>query len=786
MEIIHGRNPAEMPPDESSDANTSRPLTFLEQGGIQDIYRLLLRRIWVIAWSMVFVVVVGATVVFSFVPQYTASAFVEINPRKSRIVNFEAVLTGLPADTATIQTEIEVIRSRNLAERTVEKLNLFSLPEFNLALKAPSLVQRVVTSLLSKLTSKGRVAAAEPEKGINTEAWLTGATDFIDQELSRFFRLRDGKHKDLAFIAKRERTAVVTEFLRRLEIKPQGRSRVLGIYFQSENPQIAAKAANTIADLYIVAQLEAKFEAAKRANIWLGERMATLREEVRITERAVEHYRKRSGLIRGRASATLTGEQVSELNRRTIIERTRLAEARARLRQAETLLQSPRAIETAGLVLNSQTIRDLRREETTVQRRLAEAANEYGDRHPLMINARAELVNVREKIRGEIDKIIQSMRNELAIARARSRSLENELKGLKNQVANLNDAEVQLRALEREATASRQLLEQLLTRSKQTATGMNFQQPDATIITAAAIPEEPTFPKTTLLLVLLLALGTGIGIFGAVVVDRLDHGYRSADEIARELGVATLGLIPTISKLKMLGKGPQAYCIEHPTSAYAEALRSLHTNLLLTDVGNRPSVVLVASALPNEGKTSLVVSLARLLSSIGQEVVVVDCDLRRPAVHKAFGAEDGPGVGEWVNGSHALDQLIQKDKLSSAHFIRAGELPLLSADQFDSVAFQQLLKTLSRSYDLVLLDSAPLLAVSDTLFLGRLANKTVLLVRWASTRRAMAELALKKLVEARANVAGVLLSMVDVKGHAQYGYSDSGTYHGSLKRYYTG
>ena len=139
-----------------------------------------------------------------------------------------------------------------------------------------------------------------------------------------------------------------------------------------------------------------------------------------------------------------------------------------------------------------------------------------------------------------------------------------------------------------------------------------------------------------------------------------------------------------------------------------------------------------------------------------------------------------------MNGSHALDQLIQKDNLSSAHFIRAGELPLLSADQFDSVAFQQLLKTLSRSYDLVLLDSAPLLAVSDTLFLGRLANKTVLLVRWASTRRAMAELALKKLVEARANVAGVLLSMVDVKGHAQYGYSDSGTYHGSLKRYYTG
>jgi len=197
-------------------------------------------------------------------------------------------------------------------------------------------------------------------------------------------------------------------------------------------------------------------------------------------------------------------------------------------------------------------------------------------------------------------------------------------------------------------------------------------------------------------------------------------------------------------------------------------------------------VVLFASALPNEGKTSLVVSLARLLSSAGHKIVAVDCDLRRPSLHDAFGVKDGPGLGECVKGSRALDEIIEEDKLSSAHFIRAGEVPQNSADLLDSVAFQQLLKTLSRRYSLVLLDSAPVLAVSDTLFLGHLANKTVLLVRWASTRRAMADLALKKLVEARTNIAGVLLSMVDVKGHAQYGYSDSGTYQGSLKRYYTG
>jgi capsular exopolysaccharide synthesis family protein len=786
MEIIHGRKPSGAALAEFGDASMLRPPPFIEQFDIREIGRVLWRRIGVIVWSLLFVLALGATTIFSLVPRYTASAFVEINPRQTRIVDFEAVLSGLPADSATMETEIEILRSRNLAARAVEKLGLYQNPEFNSALAAPGLVELVVTGLLAELDIPDRIAAGEPETRDETDAASTREKALIDRLLWSLFGERDGKRIDLAHIVEQERAVVVDTFLSRLQVTPQGRSRVMGIFFQSQNPRVAADAANTIADFYIVAQLEAKFEAAKRANAWLSDRIAGLREEVGIAERTVEQFRNKSGLIRGGTDATLTGEQVSELNAQYIVERTRVAEAEARLRQAEKLLGSSRDIETAGEVLSSVTIRDLRREETEVERRVAELSNEYGERHPRMINARAELIDVRDKIRLEISKIIQSLRNEVAVARARAGSLRGALERLKSEVASLNAAEVQLRALEREATASRQLLEQLLSRSKETASQTDFQQPDATIITAAVIPKQPSFPKKPLLFAVSLMLGTVIGLIAAFLVDRLDHGYRSTDQITRDLGIAALGLIPTIGKLKTLGKIPQNYCIEHPTSAYAEALRSFHTNLLLADVGNRPSVVLVASAMPNEGKTSLVVSLARLLSRVGQKVIVVDCDLRRPSVHKAFGMEDGPGLGECMNGNHGLDQLIQEDKLSSAHFIRAGKLPLNPPDLFDSVALQQLLKTLSRSYELVLLDSAPLLAVSDTLFLGRLANSTVLIVRWARTRRETVELALKKLIDARANVAGVLLSMVDVKGHAHYGFSDSGAYHGILKRYYTG
>jgi capsular exopolysaccharide synthesis family protein len=781
--------------DVSSDAPSdgkSQPLEGIDFG---EIGRIFLRRMWIIVWSIIAVVALGAIVVFSLTPRYSASASVEINPRQTKIANFEAVLTGLPANAATMETEIEILRSRTLALRAVEKLNLSELPEFNPALSAPPPHKMVLAWIIGMLnvpdsddTPAGvggaENASGEAGQGAASEAWYAGPVRKARNLLIRVAGQGRNRGPNLEHTLDREKTAVVNAFHKRLFVRPKGKSRVIAVRFSSEDPQVAAKVANTIADLYIVSQLEAKFEAAKRANAWLSERISQLRQEVKSRERAVEEFRNRSGLLQGGGQATLTGEQVTGLNARYITERTRLAEATARLRQAENLLKSPRGIETAGEVLNSPNIRTLRSQQIVVERKVAELRNEYGDRHPRMIAARAERADVFKKIKIEIDKIIQSLRNEVAVARARTRSVRKELEGLKTDVARLNASEVQLRALDREATASRQLLIQLLTRSKETASQTNYQQPDATIITSAAVPEIPTFPNKSMLLLMLAALGTGLGLFAAIAVDRFDQGYRSADEITRQLGVASLGLVPAVSKLRSRGKEPQTYCIENPTSAYSEAVRTLHTNLLLTDVGNRPSVVLVSSALPNEGKTSTVVSLARLLASVGQNVVVVDCDLRRPSVHKAFGAKEGPGLGECVNGNARIEDVLQEDHLTSARFLRAGERPPNFPDLFDSVAFQQLLKTLSRNYDLVLLDSAPVLAVSDTLFLGRLADKTILLVRWAVTRRATAQLALKKLQDARAKVAGVLLSLVDVKGHASYGYSDSGTYSGALKRYY--
>jgi capsular exopolysaccharide synthesis family protein len=585
---------------------------------------------------------------------------------------------------------------------------------------------------------------------------------------------------------KRENDNLVDAFLERLTVTPEGRSRVIRISFESEDPETAAAAANAIADFYVVAQLEAKFEATKRATTWLSERVEQLRDEVESKEQIIEEYRAQSGLLQGGRDSTLTAEKVSELNAQYVLELANLAEAEARLHQINRLLKTSGGLESISEVLRSPLIQDLRTEESRVEREIAEFSEEYGERHPKLINARAKLRDLRAKIEIEVDRVIQGLRNEVAIARARSSSLARSLESVKLEVAGSNKRKVQLRSFEREANASRTLLENLLERTKETSSQQSFQQADASVLSYSPVPKLPSYPKKRIIVPLILIAALLLGIALAFVMEQLDLGFRSAEQIVRLFGVRSLGLVPLTSKLSTMGKTPQDYILENPQSAFGEAVRSLYTNVLLSDVVHRPKLLLVTSSLPREGKTTMVVSLARMLASLGQRVLIVDCDLRRPTTHKALKIEAGPGLANCLSEGIRPEDVIQVDEASGAHILQAGTPHGYSPDQLDSDAMQRLLKNLSRKYDLVILDSAPVMAVADTYFVARLADKTIFVVHWAKTRREVVGLALKQLVAAGADLGGVLLTMVDVKSHAQYGYADSGAYQGALKKYYTG
>jgi capsular exopolysaccharide synthesis family protein len=469
------------------------------------------------------------------------------------------------------------------------------------------------------------------------------------------------------------------------------------------------------------------------------------------------------------------------------MELTRVAEAAARLKQVKVLLSSPEGLGSAVEVLESPLIQDLRRQESQTARRIAELSGEYGERHPTLLNARAELRDVREKIDLEVDRIVQRLRNEVAVARARAATLARSLEGAKKEIAVLNRSEVQLRAFEREAIASRTLLENLLERTKETISQESFQQADADIVSEATVPASPSSPKRRVIFLLVFVAAIMQGVFLAFVIDRLDLGFRSMEQVENLMGMTPLGLIPEVSTFTIVGKKLHDYILENPASAFAESIRSLYTNILLSDMAQHPKVILVTSAVPNEGKTVVALCLARLLSIAGRKVIVVDCDIRKPTVQKELGIQPGAGLSDFLAGEALLDEVIQEDEESGAHVLQAGTVVMQkSPEALDSRLMQILLKKLGLKYDVVILDSPPILAVSDSLFVARLADTTIFLVRWAQTRRAAASLGLKKVLAAQANVAGVLLTMVDVKSHSKYRYGDSGSYYGKLGRYYRG
>jgi len=762
--VTVGRNP-----DQHLDPTGERalPPASPEDGfDLRELGRKLWRRKGIILGTSVILMVLAALYIFQLTPRYTAEAHIVIDTPQSNVVDVEAVLSGLPVRYDTIRTEIEVIRSRSLARKTIAKLGLDSDPEFIGAPPEPS----GVAQLLDLLDPRRHI----PEEWL---AVLSGPSD--DESVAQ----EDEKVAQKK-AAERKQTRVTNAFLAALKVAPQQRSRVIKLAFTSESPDKAAKIVNTLADFYIVAQLEVKFQATQTASTWLSERLAGLREQVAASEKAVEVFRNESGLLRGR-DAVLAAQDVSELSTQLVVERSKVAESETMLQLLESLLTSPGEIESVSLVLQSPLIQSLREQEAQLEGKVAELFMTYAERHPKIINARAEVGDLRKKIKGEVGKIVRGLRNEIVVARAREDGLNRRLTELKSEVALLNRTGVQLRALEREADANRMLFETFLIRLKETTAQESFQQADSAILSRADVPLGPSFPNKRRLLLLSLLGAVSLGVLLAFAIEKLDRGFRSMEQVVQVMGVAPLGLIPALKGLRRLGKTPSAYILEKPGSAFAEAIRSLGTSILLADVGRRPKVILIASALVKEGKTTVTVSLARLQASVGNKVVVVDCDLRRPGVHKEFGFRSSPGLVEVLAGEASLDDVMQEDPVSGADVLVAGGRAPSPAELLGSAPMKELLKKLSRSYDLVIIDSAPVMAVSDTWALSRVVDKTVFLVRWADTPREAATAALQQLVDAGADVIGVMLSMVDVKKHARYGYSDSGYYYGSLRKYYT-
>jgi capsular exopolysaccharide synthesis family protein len=722
----------------------------------------------------VFVAVVGYIQISEIKNVFSATSTMLVGMPAERVVDIEEVLRPNAAR-ADAREEVEVLRSRELAARVVQRMGLLNYPEFNPALREP---EERFFDFLSYL---------------HPRAWLPQSwKDAIKEALGRPTRREatGSAGPQTAEEARRARQLVTATniFLSKLRVFNEEWTRVIDITFSSLDPDLAARVANDVPEAYIVSNLEARFEATEKANAWLMGQLEELEGKVLESERAVEIYREQHGLADG-DGRSLLDTQMSEINSQLIIARAERAEIEARLQQLRRLLAGGgQGIETSTEVLASTLIQQLRSQEAQALSRNSELSVEYGPKHPRMLQVEAEIEEIRERIREEVGRLVVALENEVEFARTRVASLEASLAEVRGQTSEQNKEAIQLRALQREAAANRTLYETFLSRFKETSTTQELQSTDARIISRAEVPGGPSYPNRRQML-LQYVLGGFVGACGLVLLlALLNPGMMSPEQVQRTLGEYVIGLIPiTESKVP-----PHDYVLKKPNSGLVEAINTLKFSLALSDPDHPVKAVQVTSSVPEEGKTTLALALARVVGASGQKVIIVDGDLRRSSIGKKLNLrEKHKGLSDLVVASEETDlsDYLMRDEEGLVDFMPTGTAKYANAtDIFSSHRMQSIVDRLKAKYDLVIVDTPPVMAVADARIIGRVVDKTLFVVRWDKTPRKVARAAVEQLRRADVDIAGVVLQQVDLKRYGRVGYGDSGYYYhyGRYGKYYSG
>ena len=685
-------------------------------------------------------IVLGGTAVFaawSMPSYYVSEARVLVGLPAPRVLNVEAILTDVSPDAERVQNEGFILQSRAIALQVIDQLKLRENPEFNPALRKPS--------TWARLTDFNNILP-EPIK-----AWLGRTTPAKETPAP--------SAEDLD-------NRMIDTVLSRVDVSTLGRSHVLSVKAEAQNPVLAAELANALAQRYLEYQRRQKIASMDRVDKFLMGRIAELREQVKKSDQAVEDYRRSNELYKSTGS-NVTAQQLNELNSQLLAAQTAKAEADSRLAEAQEMRKGGLGDESVPDVLRSPLIAALKQQLADSERRAAEMSASMGERHPQMARARAEAGNINARVNAEIAKVIDGLAREARTTTARYEALAKNFERLKQQMGAVNDKSIQLEALERDATVNRNLLEAMLVRAKQTMGTENILEANAKLVSAAAPAQAPSYPPKSLIALLGIAGGLMVGAAIALMRESGDHTFRRADQIEAMTGLPVIAMVPQIS-----GRTPPAMqVLRQPTSIYSEALRRLHIGVELSEAAESPRTIMFSSATPSEGKSVMVSSLGRLLASNGKRVLLIDCDWRSPRLHQIFHFGNRAGLANLLTDKPAsLDEVIHHDALSGLDIMPAGPWNPRQAHLLSSDRMRQLLDALASHYEFVLLDTPPTLVTADVLALSRLVEKVVFVVRWGHTRQENALEALKQIIDAQGSVAGVVMSRVVAKQYRQYGY----------------
>jgi succinoglycan biosynthesis transport protein ExoP len=724
---------------------------------LRDYVQIILKHRWVVLTCILVVFSTVAIATLKKKPIYEGKVLVEINPEQPNVLNFQEVLQISSIDVDSYrETQYRVLASRTLADRVIRALHLYRNPEFYR-------VRRLFGLFIS-----------DPEQ-------MPSNTDSGPPDASAEYYRNSLDH-----------------FSDSMDVRPVRRSNLVEVAFYSEDPKLAARVANQLANDYIEQNLQVKWDETIKASNWLQGQISNLKSKLEKDEDELQAYAQANSILFVEEKKNLVNERLTQLQ----AEFTKAQAARFQKESLYVLVQTGKVQDLPGFSSN-RLIQDLAVSLAALEREYSDLTATVKPEYPRAVALKKQIDTIKGALDREKLALSQNIVDEYQSAAANEKYLADALEQQKKVVNEIAEKSIQYNILKREVDTTKQLYDGLLQRLKEAQVSAGLKASNIRIVDSAEVPEDPVRPRVLLNLAVGLVLGTGLGIGLAFFGEYLDNTIKTPDQVEKLLRLPALGVLPSFMRgMPARTDEADSLSITSPNQpagvapaiqtnpAFQEAYRSLRTSILLS-ANPVPKTILITSALPGEGKTTTTVNLGATLASLGNRVVIIDCDMRRPSCHRSTGVQNKPGFVQCLTGHVTLPEaILPVPGVANLSVIPCGPIPPNPAEVLSSPVTMEMLRRLREQFEYVLVDSPPLLSVADSRILATATDAVVLVVRAFSTPYDAVRRARALLYGAGARILGVALNDVDVRrdGYAYnyyyrygygYGYGDGyGQAHG--------